>query len=234
MSNKYPKINIGDKFGRLTVTELGEPYVSPKGKRMTRWVCECICGNAARVVSTKLHSGHTSSCGCFKAETVLHHGHNRPGKRTPVYRVYDNMKGRCYNPNATGYEDYGGRGIAMCERWLEESPQGFLNFLEDMGDKPHGTLLDRVDPNKDYNKENCRWIDRSMSNFNRRRLDKNSSGRTGVMWAENCSRWIARITKDSEEFVLGYFVSFKAAVRARENAEIIYFGELKPEARVDE
>lgn len=234
MGNKYPKIEAGNRFGRLTVVEPDAPYISPKGKRATKWVCKCDCGNICSVVSTKLRNGHTSSCGCFKYDMILHHGHNKPGKRTAVYRVYDNMKGRCYNSNATGYENYGGRGITVCDRWLEPSPQGFLNFLEDMGDKPEGMLLDRIDPNKEYSKENCRWINRSLSNFNRRRLDKNVSGRTGISWLESCSRWIARITKDSEEIILGYFCSFEDAIKAREEAEILYYGEFKPEARINE
>lgn len=225
------EFKTGCVYGRLTVIGVGEQYVSPKGRRVSRWKCECVCGNIVDVVPSKLRSGHTSSCGCFKLDKATFHGHNKPGERTATYRSYDNMRSRCYNEKAAGYCEYGGRGIEVCSRWVEKSPGGFLNFLEDMGEKPENSLLDRINVNGNYCKENCRWVTRSVSNFNRRKLDKNTSGRTGVSWSDRCSKWVARIHENSEEFILGYFDSFDEAVRVREVAELNIYEELKPEAR---
>lgn len=87
------------------------------------------------------------------------------------YRSWQSMKNRCYDKNATGYKNYGGRGIKVCDRWLAR-PYGFKNFLEDMGRRPEGTSLDRIDVNGDYCPENCRWATQSQQSNNTRRNRK--------------------------------------------------------------
>lgn len=91
--------------------------------------------------------------------------------RTPTYRSWEGMKQRCRNPKATGYARYGGAGISVCERWLK-----FENFLADMGERPEGTTLDRIDSSGDYEPGNCRWADRSAQNRNRPNFNPNKRG----------------------------------------------------------
>ena len=143
------------------------------------------------------------------------------------YRIWKAMKSRCYAP-CLKHLSYQQKGIIVCDEWKNS----FDKFYEDMGPIPSNNhSLDRINNNGNYCKENCRWVTRSVSNFNRRKLDKNTSGRTGVSWSDRCSKWVARIHENSEEFILGYFDSFDEAVRVREAAELNIYEELKPEAR---
>lgn len=90
--------------------------------------------------------------GSIGTENALIHGHGRRGKRTPTYKSWKRMRARCHNENCDKYQYYGGRGISICSRW-----DSFENFLEDMGERPEGASLDRIDVDGDYEPGNCRW-----------------------------------------------------------------------------
>lgn len=161
----------GQKFGRLTAQW---PIC-----RMTSgvmWLCSCDCGGLSWSTLGALRRGNAKSCGCFQRERTSEankgkqrskkHGHCSRVFRSREYSTYESMKARCYNPKTRGYHNYGGRGIQICERWLGE--QGFENFLADMGERPFGTSIDRINNDGNYSKENCKWSTRKQQAQNRR------------------------------------------------------------------
>lgn len=129
------------------------------------WECLCDCGNIKNVVRGNLLSGAVGSCGCLREEKNKGNSygliHGKSGSYT--YTSWEAMNQRCNNPNYEGYKDYGGRGIKICERWSK-----FENFLWDMGERPEGKSLDRINVNGNYEKSNCKWSTPLEQTLNRR------------------------------------------------------------------
>lgn len=146
---------VGKTYGMLTIIGEGN------SKRPRKWLCRCQCGEVKQVGHYDIVSGSTKSCGCLRrSRTIgLAHTHNcsHHGFKTPEYRSWEAMRARCNNPNNVGYHRYGGRGISVCSQW-----GAFENFLLDMGKRPQGTSLDRLDSNGNYCPENCRWATREQ------------------------------------------------------------------------
>jgi hypothetical protein len=139
----------GNKYGKLTAIS----FVSCINKKTT-WLFKCECGVEKEIKINNVMYNGTMSCGCLRIENFLSGGSNKKhGKsKSNTYRIWDTMKQRCTNPNNNSYKRYGKRGIVFCKRWYK-----FENFLEDMGEKPKGHTLERINNNLGYNRKNCRW-----------------------------------------------------------------------------
>lgn len=164
----------GSIFGRLTA-------ISIDGRDkfgIALWNCRCICGNSIVVRLCSLTSGSTKSCGCLNKESrILANTGNTKAKthglsKHYLYQTWSTMKQRCTNINHAKYYLYGARGIRVCDSWIHS----FEQFLKDMGDRPKGFTLNRIDNNGDYCPENCEWQSYSIQNSNRRKYKRKATG----------------------------------------------------------
>lgn len=162
---------IERKFGRLTVIKR-----LPNIGQYIQWLCLCDCGTTKIIRGSNLTSGHTKSCGCLQWETrikigTLNYKHGHANKNSRTHMIWQSMIQRCNNKNNKKYKNYGGRGITVCDRWLDKK-NGFINFYKDVGEIPEGLTLDRSDNNKlinGYSPGNCKLSTTKEQNRNTRR-----------------------------------------------------------------
>lgn len=156
----------GQTFGAITILKEVLPHVTPNGTKQRRVLCQCSGGTRFETQLYHLTSGHTKSCGCLQKEKVsqVNTSHGLVGTR--LYSIYRNMFSRCYKKYNKAYQDYGARGIKICDEWLDDF-QSFYDWSI-ANDYQENLSIDQIDNNKGYSPDNCRWTDRTTQNRNTR------------------------------------------------------------------
>lgn len=180
--NRPLKDYAGIRFDKLVGVSIHERDQSKENNH--KWLFQCDCGNNAILSLKSVRGGHTKSCGCiFKAMMAERNTTHGLTKIYPsMYKTWKELRGRCNNKNDADYKDYGGRGIVCCERW-----NNFELFVSDMGDKPLGYSIDRIDVNGNYEPSNCRWADDQTQQNNKRNnlnITFNGETKTSQQWAD--------------------------------------------------
>lgn len=215
-----------ERYNRWAVLCEWSP-VNYGGKDTRRKLCICDCGTFKVVRYPDLRNGKSQSCGCYCVEVGKSGGvgyattHGKSSSQ--VYNIWTLMVQRCTNEKCNGYENYGGRGVTVCQQWLES----FEKFYEDMGDKPDGYSLDRIDNEKGYSKNNCKWSTRHEQSINTRKYKSNSSGRTGVYLNKSNGMWFSQIQSHGVSYRSKDFPKFEDAVAARELLELTHHGRIR-------
>ena len=179
----------GMKFGRLTVIDRAKDGTRANGSTYVRWICRCDCGKELIVCGGNLRRGYSKSCGCYQKEQLAKietkHGQAIHGKRSRLYICWRGIKLRCNNPNNPSYKDYGGRGISMCNEWMNDF-QAFNNWAISHGYADNLTI-DRIDVNGNYEPSNCHWVTMKEQQNNRRNnhlITHNGETHTMMQWSE--------------------------------------------------
>ena len=191
----------------ILLEDLGIRFTSDTKKYKARYgLYQCqYCGKEFEGNSYDITRGNTKSCGCQSPAHGL--------RSHQLYNTWHNMKHRCYNPINVRYNEYGVRGIKVCDRWLD-----IKNFIEDMFPSwEEGLTLDRIDVNGNYEPDNCRWATINTQARNTRDIMKtNTSGFRGVAWHKGSDKWQSRITLNNKRLHLGYYTTALEAAKAYE------------------
>ena len=199
LEERLSKIRLdltGQRFGRLLVLENGGHKIRSNGESVIIWKCLCECGNVTFVPTGALRSGGTQSCGCGQLKNKIQKSHIRGLSHSHLYMIWGNMKRRCYDIKNKAYKHYGGRGIKVCDEWLNKK-NGFLNFYnwaiengyteEKLPNGKNKLTIDRINVSGNYEPSNCRWAtykQQANNKCNTSYITHNGETHTLVEWAE--------------------------------------------------
>lgn len=185
----------GQRFGRLQVIQKLEN---------SRWLCKCDCGNETTTTTNSLRRGETRSCGCLHKEVVSTTMKKHGKTNTRLHRIWRHIKYRCFNESSKAYKNYGGRGITVCDEWVNDF-QAFYDWAMKNGYSDNLTI-DRIDNDGDYSPENCRWATYKMQANNKRNnhlIKQNGETHTLTEWSEiigiNRGTLSSRVNKNKEQ-----------------------------------
>lgn len=209
----------GQTFDRLTVVDW---------RKKEGWFCICECGKSRLVSTEHLKSGRVKSCGCLLKDRQIYIGFGNQLTLTSYLSMLQRTNNLTYDAASDEkFQPYQTENRKVCERWLEPDGIGYRNFCEDMGLRPVGHTIERIDNNDGYFPENCKWETAGKQCYNRKQFSNNSTGRTGVYLREDTGRWRVKISVEGRTISLGEFDVFEDACKAREAAEIKYYGKVK-------
>jgi hypothetical protein len=213
----------GRKFGKLEVLQ---QHKEKDAYGKIQWICKCECGNQVIVLGNNLRQGRSESCGCMRTEnlrlSITTHGLTIGGKIPRFYRIWGGMNSRCKNPKTPTYKSYGARGITVCEDWgkfesfKHDMYESYLDHVKEYGE--NNTSIDRIDNDKGYCIENCRWATCEEQVINTRMRIDNSSGITGISQRDN-GTWQAFIRRNGVKHSKS-FKNLNAAIEWRKEKEL--------------
>ena len=200
---------VKDMTPRL-VGEVYRRFATDKSTQKTTYgLFECqYCGKEFETNYSYIKNGNTKSCGCLQG---IKHGLTSH----KFYHARLALVSRCNNPKDRSYKNYGGRGITVCEEWLDV--RNFVAWCDLTHPNIEGYTLDRIDNDKGYSPENCRWVDKTTQNINQRMKSSNTSGFVGIYWHKNVKKWISAIKYQKSHINIGSFLTIEEAVLARDN-----------------
>ena len=192
LEKEYPK--------PILIEDLGMMFATENSKHKRRYgIYKCgFCGEEFRALTSEIKSGHTKSCGCYNkrraSETNKTHGLGY----TRLYIIWSTLKGRVLNPKNKAYKNYGGRGITLCDEWLDV--QNFYDWAIS-NDYSEGLSIDRIDNDGNYKPNNCRWTTRIIQNRNQRLRKDNKSGYKGVIYHKSTGKYQASVSDGKQKYL---------------------------------
>lgn len=204
----------------VLIKDLGMLYATYKSKNKVRFgFYRCSCGKEFKTITGSIKSGATKSCGCYQKQRASSSNTKHGMSLHPIYSVWKDMVGRCKNENNNNFSYYGGRGISVCNRWLNVE-----NFIEDMYQTyKEGLEIDRRDNDGNYEPSNCRWVTGSTQQRNTRKIySHNKSGYRGVHARKNTKKWMSQIVVNKKRIIIGSFNDPKVAAMAYDTYVIVY------------